>query len=165
MRYVSSTDKTFITTLELWLRNQREILVLIRYSHAAGTKSFEFFSSFSTLLERLAQLPPHTSIVAFRQPQLPFRGVVDDEFISNCLSNIPDGSEFLLVETVRRNAGQTSWFHEAAGETSLELREALEDSRGSPVAVGVYPPWQEDSADVICGIVPDKHGVVKPGAY
>jgi hypothetical protein len=165
LRPISSKDKAFTNTLELWLLNQREILVLIRFSGAAGAKSFEFFSEFSTLSERLGQLAPHTSIIAFRQPQLPFRGVVNDQFISNCLNSIPDGSEFLLVETVRRKAGQTSWFHEAAGETSSELREALEDSRGSPVAVGLYPPWQENSADVVCGIVPDDHGVVKPGAY
>src|ERR1051326_4625224 len=148
VRYISSTDETFINTLELWVHNQREILVLIRYSGAAGAKSFEFFSEFAALSERLGQLPPRTSIIAFRQRQLPFRAVVNDEFISNCLNGIPDGSEFLLVETVRRNAGQTSWFHEVAGETRSELREALEDSRGRPVAVGLYPPWQEDSADV-----------------
>jgi hypothetical protein len=165
LKYVSSTDTTFINTLESWLHNQQEILVLFRYSGAAGAKSFEFFSEFTALLERLGRLPPHTSIIAFRRSQLPFRGVVNDEFISNCLNGIPDGSEFLLLETVRRNAGQTSWFHEAAGETHPELREALEDSRGSPVAVGLYPPWQEEGAEVASAVVPDEHGIVKPGSY
>jgi hypothetical protein len=165
LRFLSSTDKTFYNTLELWLDGQREILVLIRYSRAAGAKSFEFFSVLATLLERLGQLPPCTSIIAFRQFQLPLRDVVNDEFISNCLSKIPNGSEFLLVETVPRKAGQTSWFHEVAGETHSELREALEVSRDRPVAVGLYPPWQEDSADVISAVVPDEHGEVKLGIY
>ena len=165
LRHSSSADKAFINTLERWLYNKREILVLIRYSGAAGAKSFEFFSSFATLMERLGELPPRTSIIAFRQLQLPLRGIVNDEFISKCLSRIPDGSEFLVLETASRKAGQTSWFHEAAGETHSELREALEDSRGSWVAVGPYPPWQEDSADVVSGVVPDEHGIVKPGPY
>jgi hypothetical protein len=161
----STTDKEFLKTLKDWLDSQSEIMVLIRYSRAAGDKSFEFFTSFAALSERMHQLGPQTCITAFRRPQLPLRGVVDDAFIDACLRNIPDGSEFVVVETVRRTAGQYSWFHNAAGETQEELRESLEASRGSPVAVGEYPPWLEDSPDVISGYVPDEDGVARTGVY
>ena len=165
MGYASATDPKFLGTLESWLRDLPEILVLIRYSHAAGNKDFEFFSSFGTLSNRIRQLPPRTSVVAFRQPQLPLRGVVDECFIASCLSRIPDGSEFLVLETTRRAYGEMSWLHNEAGESHAELREALEESRGTPVAVGPYPSRLEDSDDVASAIVPDENGIVRIGVY
>jgi hypothetical protein len=163
MGYASATDPKFLGTLESWLLSLSEILVLIRYSAAAGSKDFELFASFVALSKRIRQLPPRTSIVAFRQPQAPLRGVVDEDFVASCLSCVPDGSEFLVLETARR--GERSWFHWMAGETHAELREALEGSRGAPVAVGPYPPWLVDSDDVISAIVPDENGIVRVGVY
>ena len=165
MSPTSTTDERFLTTLEEWLRINSEILVQIRYSRAAGNKSFEFFTSFAEFVERMHQLRPETCITAFRSYQLPIRGVVDDEFISNCLVQIQDGSEFLVVETVPRNVGHVSWFHDEAGTSHLELREALESSRGMHVAVGIYPPSLDDGLEVICGFIPDAAGNVKVGVY
>ena len=162
---ISAADPRFLGTLESWLHVQPEILVLIRYSRAAGSKDFELFSSFEALSERLRQLPPSTSIIAFRQPQLPLRGTVDEGFIAECLSCIPDSSEFLVLETVRRAYGKESRFHWEAGESHADLREALEESRGVPVAVGPYPPWLVDTDDVISAIVPDEQGMVRAGSY
>jgi len=90
----SAADKAFLNSLESWLNRHGEVLILIRYSHAAGNKDFEFHTSFSSLLERLHQLPPETCVTAFRTPQLQLRGIVDDEFIRKCLSSVPNGSEY-----------------------------------------------------------------------
>jgi hypothetical protein len=139
--------------------------VLIRYSKAAGNKDFEFFTSFGALSSRISQLPPSTSIIAFKQPQLPLRGIVDEDFIATCLSCVPDGSEFLVLETAPRTYGKTSWFHWEAGQTHRELREALEESRGTPAAVGAYPPWLGDTDNVVSAIVPDENGLVRLGVY
>jgi hypothetical protein len=165
MGYASATDPKFFGTLESWLHGLPEILVLLRYSAAAGSKDFEFFSSFAALSNRIRQLPPRTSIIAFRQPQLPLRGVVDEGFIAGCLGHVPDGSEFLVLETARRASGKMSWCHWIAGETHAELGEALEGSRGAPVAVGPYPPWLGDTEDVVSAIVPDESGMVRIGIY
>jgi hypothetical protein len=165
MGHTSATDPKFLGTLESWLLSLSEILVLIRYSRAAGSKGFELFASFEALSKRIRQLPPSTSIVAFRQPQVPLRGVVDDDFVASCLSCVPDSSEFLVLETARRAYGEQSWFHWMDGETHAELREALEGSRGARVAVGPYPPWLVDSDDVISAIVPDENGIVRVGVY
>lgn len=62
----SATDPTFLGTLETWLRAQPEILVLFRYSAAAGAKDFEFFSSFEALSSRIRRLPSSTFVTAFR---------------------------------------------------------------------------------------------------
>lgn len=93
------------------------------------------------------------------------RGVVNDAFIAECLRSIPDGSEYLVVETVLRTYGRMSWFHHGAGESHSALREDLEESRGAPVAAGLYPPWIVDSENVTSAIVPDENGIVTVGVY
>lgn len=165
MSYTPITDPKFLDTVESWFRGQPEILALIRYSHAAGNKEFEMFSSFHDFLERLQQLPHLACVIVFRQPQLPIRGVVDDAFIARCLQSISDGSEYVVTETVRRVCGGMSWIHYGAGETHAELRDDLEGCCGSPVAAGLYPPWLHDTGDVISAVVPDEHGVARSGIY
>src|ERR1700743_3100376 len=81
----STIDSAFLDVVENWLRARAEILIMIRYSRSAGGKEFELFSSFESLAERLNQLPPNTSVIAFGEPQLPLRGVVNADFISTCL--------------------------------------------------------------------------------
>jgi len=161
----SAFGEEFLKTIENWLASHSEVLILIRYSCAAGNKDFEFYSSFALLLERLRQLPVETCVTVFRNPQLRLRGVVDDEFISKCLSSVPDGSEYAVVETVPTGLGRFSFFNFSAGESHDELREDLEDRRGKPVAVGEYPPWLENSVDVISAYVPAENGEVRRGIY
>src|SRR5215467_2758944 len=107
----STADPGFLNTLESWLRSRPEILVLIRYSRAAGQKDFEFFSSFQALADRIRRLPPETSIIAFREPQLPLRDVVGDAFIASCLEAVSDGTEFIVLELMQSTAGGFSWSH------------------------------------------------------
>jgi hypothetical protein len=161
----STTDNKFLKTLEDWLRGQEEIMILVRYSRAAGSKSFEFFTSFAALRERLARLNAETSVTAFRKPQLPLRGRVDDEFIGKCLSSIPAGSEFLVLETDPRMAVQQWFSRYEAGESHDELRQVLEGLRGRLVAVGEYPQWLKDGPDLISAFVPHQDGTVKAGVY
>jgi len=161
----STTDKNFLESLEHWLREQSEIMILVRYSRAAGNKSFEFFTSFTALRDRLAKLKAETNVTAFRKPQLPLRGYVDDEFIAKCVGSIPERSEFLVLETDPRMATQQWLYHHEAGESTEELKHALEELRGRLVAVGQYPRWLKDSADVVSAYVPHQDGTVKAGVY
>lgn len=165
MSYSATTHPEFLATLEQWFQSTAEILILVRYSHSAGAKSFEFFSSFQSLSHRISELPPLTCITAFKSAQLPIRGMVDDSFASRCLKLIPEGSEYLLVETVQRTYGRQSWYCWSAGTTLAELREHLEESRGISVAVGHYPPWLVDGDEVISAVVPDKNGDTSGGVY
>jgi hypothetical protein len=161
----ASTDPNFLTKLMGWFETTPEALVLFRFRSAAGSRSYEFYSSSAALLERIHRLPEGTAISVFRGPQLPMRGVVDDQFISGCLDTIPDGAEYLLVETVASVAGSHSWFHHGAGESRVELRDDLEWSRGKPVAVGLHPPWPGDDEDPLSAVVPDSDGIARPGPY
>src|SRR5579863_9857447 len=101
----STTDKEFLRIVHNWLHIQPEVLVFIRYSRAAGDNSFEFFTSFERLRERLGKLRPETSVTVFQERQLPLRGCVNDEFIGKCLNFVQAGSEFLVVETAPRTDG------------------------------------------------------------
>jgi len=161
----STSDKKFLESLEDWLRCHSEIMILVRYSRAAGNKSFEFYTSFAALSKRLGLLKAETSVTAFRKPQLPLRGHVDDEFVGKCLSFIPAGSEFLVLETDPRMATQQWLHHHEAGESPDELRQVLDGLRGRLVAVGAYPEWLKDGPDVISAYVPHEDGTVKAGVY
>jgi hypothetical protein len=165
MSLKSAAGEEFLKTLGDWLSSHTEVLVLIRYSRAAGDKSLEFHTSFAALQESLRQLPAEACVTVFRNPQLQLRGIVDDEFIGKCLRKVPDGSEFAVVETVPTTAGPHSWFTYTAGESHDELRENLEGMRGRSVAVGEYPARQEDSPEVISGYVPAEDGKVRRGVY
>ena len=165
MSLESATSEDFLRTLEIWLQSESELLILIRYSSAAGNKDFELYSSFALLQERLRQLPASTCVTAFRNPQLQLRGIVDGEFIGKCLRSVPDGAEYVVVETVPTTLAGFLHFDFTAGESRAELREALESRIGKSVAVGKYPPWQKESADVISAYVPTRDGKVKRGVY
>jgi hypothetical protein len=165
MASLRTTDPKFLTTVESWLKHRHEILVLFRYDRAVGAKGFEFITSHQGLLDLIRSLPPLTTVIAFKHPQLPFRGVVDDEFIERCVEGIPDDAEYLVVETVKRTQGRNSWFLEYAGISRSELRDDLEESHGVAVAAGLYQSWHEDSEDVISAVVPDESGATRAGAH
>lgn len=165
MSYLSTTDPKFSGVLESWFCSHSELLALIRFSHSAGSRTFEFYSHFQALLSRMEGLPPSACVTVFRDPQLPLRGVVDDAFIAYCLEAIPHQTEFLIVEMTPRVYGPVSYLHNAAGESLAELREELSERQGTSVAVGLYPPWLYDTGAVTSAVVPDEKGIVTTGVY
>jgi hypothetical protein len=165
MGNASASSAHFLSTLRFWLEAQPEILVLIRHPNAGGAKDFEIHTSFEVLAARLAGLVPRTSVIAFREPQLPIRGTASQQLAARCLAEIPDGTEFLMWETEETRHGSAAWRHWVAGETHAELAEAVLESNGKSVAVGPYPPWLEDGPNVVSAIVPDADGFVGSAAY
>lgn len=157
-----TTDPAFLGTLKEWLGSQGEILILVHGTQSTGSQGFEFFSNYQDLKTRLHDLPPGSTVTAFKQNLLPLRGVVDDELIARCLESIPDDAEYLVVETVPQTFGDRTWYHDYAGISHIELRDDLEESRGVPVAAGIYPAWLEDSADVLFAVAPGDHTGSKP---
>jgi hypothetical protein len=165
MANASATSAPFLGTLRDWLDAGLEILILIRHPNAGGSKDFELHSSFETLNSRLCTLAPRTSVIAFRDPQLPIRGIASQALADQCLAAIPDGTEFLMWETETTQYGTAAWRHWVAGETHAELVEAILESGGRSVAVGPYPPWLVDGPTVVSVIVPDPDGSVVAAAY
>jgi RimJ/RimL family protein N-acetyltransferase len=162
--YTPTTDPTVLATLERWFRANPEILVRTR-GQCSGREEFELFTSFKGLITRTHQVRPYTWFTIWEQPQLPLRGIVDDEFMTKCMSHIPEEAEFLIVETILTVAGAHCWIRNVSGDLRASFCEELEEMRGAPVAVGVYPPCLEERDDVIHAFTPDAEGIVKPGPY
>ena len=165
MSRISTKDPKFRGKLQRWLRKQGEVLVMLRHPYGAGSKDFEFFTAYKDLGTRLRKLKPSTWVVVFKERQLPVRGVVDDTLISMCLEQIADGADFLISELTRLTYGRSTWFNWCAGRSHAELRKGLEKLRGTPVAVGHYPPWMKESEMVVTAIAPDETGAVRMAVY
>jgi hypothetical protein len=167
MRYtdhIPTTNKEVLSKLECWFRKRPEILVRTRV-RCSGREEFEFFSSFKAFEDTLRESLPGTWFTVFEQPQLPLRGIVDNKFIARCLDIIPDGAEYLMMETVRTAAGKMSWFRNHSDDTHVMFRSDIEGSLGVSVAVGLYPPCLEERDDVIHVFTPNADGIVKAGPY
>jgi hypothetical protein len=164
-RYPSAADETFLGRVAEWITARGEVLLLIQYSHAAGSKDFEFYDSVDAFRARLTQLPPRTRVIVFGGRQLPLRGRVDESFIRRAEELVPDGAEFLVVRLELVRYGTTSWFPKSAGESHEELQESLQDLYGEQVALGPYPPWLEDGEDVTSALIPNPDGSVTTGVY
>ena len=161
----ATTDPTYLQTIESWCRSQPEVLAEVRIRGGAGSKEFRLFSSYNSLPELIQLSPAGACISVFREPKLPLRGVVDECFIVECLKTIPDGTEYLMFETVPTVAGKGTWYHYDSGASHPGLREDLEQSLGLPVAVGFYPSPFAGPSEVVDGIVADADGVVRAGPY
>lgn len=85
----SASDSTFLATVACWFAEQSELLVRFHYSRAAGSNVFYLLRSFADFQAELSSLPPQTSITVFRLPQLPWRGVINADFIEAACARIP----------------------------------------------------------------------------
>jgi hypothetical protein len=165
MGYPSTDDLVFRAKVARWIAARGEVLALIRYSHSAGAKDFEFFTCEHAFRARLAGLPPRSCVTIFGERQFPLRGRVDDAFIDRALTLVPDGVEFAVVALERVRGGPDAGLWQVVGERSLELAEALRAKGGELVAVGRYPPWLADGEEVVSAVVPNPDGSVAPGVY
>jgi len=170
MGYAKTTDPQFLSQVESWIDKRGEVLALFKYVNAAGSRDFAFFNDIREFRSELERLQPNTWVIVYGEPQLPLRGRVDDTLITAALGQIPDGREYLIVcleKTIKQYPPNYQWeyYEETAGETHEELKEDLEEFRGRPVGVGLFPPWPGESEESIEAFVPDGKGEVSPGAY
>jgi hypothetical protein len=163
-------DQAFLAKVRDLLSSRGEVLVLFRYARAAGRKDFALINDLGFFSSRLDALPIDTNVLVYGDPQLPLRGQVDSAFIQRAIESIPEGSEYLIVcteRTIHDYRPHQYWesFEDSAGETHAELVEALNEYRGRPVAVGLWPPWPDESNNTIEAYVPDESGMIRLGPY
>jgi hypothetical protein len=158
---ISTGDLRFLEQARSWISERGEILALVQYSRAAGSKDFFILRSMESLRDKLGGWGPQACVTLFREPQLPLRGTADDAFVAEALRLIPDGAEYLCLSLEPEEDGSS---RSRAGTSRRELGEDLEEWRGRSVAVGLYPPWLDDDG-VVVAYTPDENGVVTPGVY
>jgi len=162
---VSALSAEFDELIRCWLADREEILVMVRFSHAAGNREYRLFRSIEDLRDWIATLPSRTSVIAFRNGSLSLRGAIDETLIARCLRELPEGSEYLVVHFEPWTAGRRTWFHYDSGTSHRELAADLRENPGAEVAVGLHPDWLDDSEDVFEAIVPWQDGRIERGVY
>jgi hypothetical protein len=165
MCLTSTNNPTFRAKTAQWIAERHEVLAIIQYSHCGGSKDFEFFESREAFDARLAELPPRTCVTVFGERQFPIRGLVNDDLIARSLALIPDGVEFAVVGLELVRYGACAWYSHTIGISATELSDELQERRGELVAIGRFPPWLEDSSEVVSATVPNSDGSVTPGVY
>ncbi len=166
MEYTSTANPDFISDVAAILESVGEIATLFRFHAAAGNRSYEFFKTVESFLERIDNLPSQTIVLVFRTPQFPIRGTVNDELIQRAKQTIPDGIDWAVVRTTLITKGSLSWYHDFVDSSHKELENELRDDFcwGHPVAVGVEADWH-DSAVVVSAVKPFDNGRVERGIY
>lgn len=167
---LATTDPQFLATAEAWLRERGEITVLICYPNAGGNRDILLTTDLVRFKELLGSLKRRTFVSVLREPQLPWRGIVDDAFIHAVLPHFPDRVESLLLDLDYRRPPDYRWANggwswDIGRDEQEELRLELEDLRGHHVAVGPYPPFWDKNDAVLAAYVPDEDGVIRPAAY
>ena len=139
----------FLNAVREWVGLSGEVFVALRYLAAAGAKDYALCHSFTEFEALVSYVALGTDIVAFRDRQLPYRGVVTDEFAACALEAFPEGVEYLLV-TLETRTQSSICLEDAGGDTQDDLRALLVEYRGREVALGPYPQfWEPDSQAMV----------------
>jgi hypothetical protein len=128
----------FVDRVTEWIVARGEVLIVLRYLRAAGAKDFALCRTQQALTIVIENAPRGTDIEVFREPQLPLRGLVTEQFIESALNKIRDGEEYLVVSTEPTLNSCISRFSDM-GDSHDDLRETLLGMIGSEVAVGTCP--------------------------
>lgn len=160
-KYDPARDFTpeFIARVSDWIEATGEVLVILRYLRAAGRRDYLFCRSADDFRLLSDSLPVGTETIVFQHPQLPFRGVCSESFIEHCLTQIPDGTEYMiaLLGDSLPPEGSVSGFHD---DSHGALREDLEVFHGQAVAVGRCPNFIGPDSDTM--ISASKGGIDGP---
>lgn len=165
MSYPSTKSAAFQNTVQHWIETQGEVLTLFRYSHAAGSKAFEFYSDFAVWQARVEEMQPKTCVSVWGEKQLPLRGCIDEAFVAQARVLIPEATEWLLVGLEKVTYGRYSWFSYNAGMSHKELEWELREEWGERYALGIYPHYQEDGGQEMSAVIPEPDGRVITGIY
>jgi len=149
--FVQRADVTpaFVQRATDWIALSGEVLVVLRYLGRAGAKDFALCRTRLALDALIESAPVGTDIEVFRDPQLPLRGLVTEQFIANALTTIRDGEEYLVVSIESQPQSCISRFNDM-GNSQDDLRETLRDIFGNEVAMGICPEF----------LAPDRDGLI-----
>jgi len=138
----------FLRCVNGWIRENGEVLVVLRYLCRAGYRDFALIESIEAF-DRLVQVCPlGTDILVFRDPRLPLRGVVDDDFMAEAQDITETADEYLLVELDSQQVGDPRL--RGTSDRANSLMDDLRDLRGERIAFGPCPDyWEEDKNAMI----------------
>jgi hypothetical protein len=145
-----------------WIEITEEMFVVIRYSRSAGSKDYFFFNSFPAYQATIRCLPAEAEVILFRERQLRYRGIADENFRMVIKSHWRAGEEWFAAELVYNEAlNMDLWWKDAS-----EIDVTFEDFAGMLVAAGPIPDWiADDHEGMQSGLVPGPGGNLVRGSY
>lgn len=147
-RYDPDRDLTpaFMAKVIGWIEASGEVLVVLRYLRAAGSKDVAFCRTAAEFHRLIEVVSMGTDIIVFRQRQLGLRGIVDDTLIESACSFLAEGAEYLVASLDRETASplSTRW---GMGDSHEDLLAFLKESRGEKVAIGSCPDFNSPDND------------------
>lgn len=144
----------FLQCVQSWVEQDGEVLVLLRYLRAAGSRDWALCRTWAHFETIVNWAPRGTDIMVFRDAQLPFRGVVDDVFIASVLAGLPDREEYVLIAAEHDSQRGISTFSTEPDHHD-DLRDYLDDRRGVEVAVGLAPDYTAPDHDGLISAAKD----------
>lgn len=145
----------FYRRVDDWIAATGEVLAVI-YHGAGNDIDKKFLTRPDELREFCREAPQYCLVIAFREPQFPLRGTVDDAFVEQALQLVPEGAEAMVLDLElkrpwwSRNPDFKLLLTGNTTDSHAELRHELSDWRGRAVAVGRCPPiWDKDREDIV----------------
>lgn len=135
-----------------WLVRDGEVILFVHRPRWAAAGEFALWSDTTALVRHLDGLPPGTDVTVFAAGSiLPIRGRVDEAFVARCLAEIPEGSDFTILE---RRAAEQPASAESGGVSHAQLRQELAEAMGSEVLAGLDPSGTPDGPNVATARIP-----------
>lgn len=136
----------FVETVLKWIESSKEVFFVLRYLRGGGAKDYGFVTNRDELHHLIDLCPTGTDMIFFRDPQLPIRGVVDEQFIANASRQIEDGTEYLCVCMRPQSQGDPR-LRGDMGDMLASMVEDLQEVFGEPVSLGSCPPFIDADSD------------------
>lgn len=159
MKPPSVRDDAFLQAVQRLLA-AGEILVVVRYAYAAGSRDYLFLNEMGAFRRLLDRLGHRDSVVVMTSFRKVIEGRVDDAMIAAAESAYPTGAYWLVLD---ENPPQYQ-ARDYLIESRAELLDELESMLGRQVRIIEEPQFTSEEHS-INAYIPDKDGVVRVGAY
>lgn len=162
-RFCSVHNPSFLTQVEEWLNVQREIFLVIRYSHRGGMRDYVIINTNDAFIDLINVLPPRTEVIVMPQSNLPLRGIADESLLEHMLDSFEAGKPHVLLEL---DSTDLSGLTHVEIDNQEELISEYADFIGKRVAFGIMPPWHRpEDIGALVARVPLPDGTIQPGLY
>ena len=156
----SVSDSDFQAKIRQIFHAQARLAVLIRYAYRAGGRDFYLLSRLESLEELIGGCKERDLVTVFATVRIIAEGVVDDDFAAALEARLNAGEKWMLIGGDNGD-GTPEWDF---AETEEELRGGLDSRVGMAVSIIEEPDWVTEGLSV-SAYIPDRDGIVRPGAY
>lgn len=131
-----------------WLREDGEVLFVLRYAFGGGSKDYCLIRDESRLWQLVDIVPKGCDVIAIRGKWLPLRGVIDEAFIELAVGSIDDNTEYMFVIDEHKSDDDPR-MDGGFDIRHAMIRDDLLQNLGLPVAFGTCPDFIAEDCDTM----------------